>query len=42
MDGAERVAAELQELGYEPSYAVYDKRRDIGRRWEQQDAKEEL
>ena len=31
MDGAERVAKELQELGVEPSYALYDKRRDLPR-----------
>ncbi|TCD62475.1 hypothetical protein EIP91_006823 [Steccherinum ochraceum] len=34
MDGAERVAQELQDLGTEPSYAIYDKRTDIGRRVE--------
>ncbi|THH26679.1 hypothetical protein EUX98_g7513 [Antrodiella citrinella] len=32
MDGAERVAKELQQLGTEPSYALYDKRPDIPRR----------
>ncbi|TCD62476.1 hypothetical protein EIP91_006824 [Steccherinum ochraceum] len=32
MDGAERVAQELQDLGTEPSYDIYDKRKDVGTR----------
>jgi len=34
MDGAERVAKELQQLGTAPSYAIYDKRPDLPRRRE--------
>ncbi|KAH8079421.1 membrane dipeptidase-domain-containing protein [Cristinia sonorae] len=32
LDGAERVAKELQELGTEPSYDYYDKRPDLARK----------
>lgn len=34
MKGAEEVAYKLQAAGTEPVYDIYNKRTDIGKRWE--------